>query len=253
MRKHPVPGAKFLAFGIEILYEDRDVIVIDKPPGLLTMTAGGEKVRTAHFVLTDYIRKGIAKSHKRAYIVHRLDRETSGVLIFAKSEEAKEKLIAQWEHTRKKYLAVVHGTLDKKSDILSSYLAENEQYVMYATADKRKGELARTAYRVIKETKNMSLLEVDLLTGKKHQIRVHLANIKHPIIGDKKYGKEDDTHKRLALHALSITFKHPYSGKPMTIQSKIPDYFHKLVGDFAVAVNASEEVAICDLKHEKRR
>jgi RluA family pseudouridine synthase len=230
MRKHPIPGSRNLPQGLVILHEDRDVLVVDKPAGLLTMGTNRDKERTAYYILMDYVRKGEAKSRNRVFIVHRLDRDTSGVLVFARNEEAKFRLQDQWDETRKKYLAVVHGKLKKSSDTITTYLAENDALVVYSTADPAKGKLSHTAYRVLRETKDFSLLEVDLLTGRKNQIRVHLAGIGHPIVGDKKYGKGDKTHPRLALHAWSITFNHPYSGKPLTFTAKVPGHISKLVG-----------------------
>ena len=230
MRKHVIPGARLLPQGLAILHEDRDILVVDKPPGLLTIGTDKEKSRTAYFILTDYVRKGNAKSRKRIFIVHRLDREVSGLLVFAKSEAAKFRLQGQWEETRKKYMAVVHGKLEKDSDTITTYLAENSVHVVYSTSDPAKGKLSHTAYRALKETKAFTLLEVDLLTGRKHQIRVHLAGIGHPIVGDKKYGKGQESHSRLALHARSISFKHPFSAKPLTFAAKTPGYFNTLVG-----------------------
>ena len=230
MRRHPRPGNKFLPQGLTIIHEDRDIFVVDKPPGLLTMGTDAEKTRTAHFILTDYIRKGAAKSKKRVFIVHRLDRETSGVLIFAKSEEAKFYLQSHWKETKKKYLAVVHGQCDRKSETITTYLAENQAHFVYSTSDTSKGKLSHTAYKVLKQTKDFALLEVDLLTGRKHQIRVHLAGIGHPVVGDRRYGKGNMAHKRLALHARSISFRHPFSGKQLTFETKVPVYFNQLIG-----------------------
>jgi RluA family pseudouridine synthase len=230
MRKHSKPDTRRLPPGFAILHEDKDILVVDKPAGLLTIATAREKERTAYFILTDYIRRGQAKSRNRLFIVHRLDRETSGVLLFAKNEAAKFRLQNQWEETEKKYLAVVHGKLEKASDIISNYLMESKARLVHSTSDPAKGKLSRTAYQVLRETKNLSLLDVELLTGRKHQIRVHLAGIGHPIVGDKKYGLERHAHARLALHALSISFKHPLSGERLTFKAKVPDYFKLLVG-----------------------
>ena len=204
--------------------------MIDKPPGLLTIATDKEQSRTAYAYLTDYVRKGSATSHKRIFIVHRLDRETSGILIFAKTMEAKLSLQGQWDTTQKTYLAVVHGICEKKSDTITTYLAETAAYEVYSTNDSVKGLLSTTAYRVLKQAKRCALLEIDLLTGRKHQIRVHLAGIGHPIVGDKRYGTEGKGHNRLALHAQSISFKHPFSGTMMTFETQVPPLFYTLVG-----------------------
>jgi RluA family pseudouridine synthase len=226
-KKHPT--RKHLPPGLEILYEDKDILVVDKPAGLLTVETATNKLRTAHYFLTDYVRKGALRSRNRVFVVHRLDQWTSGVLIFAKSEEIKLRLQDQWKDTQKKYAAIVHGRLTKKEGIITSYLAENKAYVVYSTTDAAKGKLATTKYKVIKETGRFSLLDIDLLTGKKNQIRVHLADEGYPIVGDRKYGKANDGYKRLALHARSISFKHPVTGKAMTLESPMPSFFKNLL------------------------
>lgn len=215
--------------GLEIIYEDDDVVVVDKPAGLLTVKTATEKTKTAQYILTDYVRKGNYKSRKQVFVVHRLDQWTSGVLIFAKSQDVKDKLQEQWDKTEKKYLAVVHGHLKEKEGVISSYLAENKMFVVYSTKDPSKGKLSHTAYKVVKESGQFSLLEINLLTGRKNQIRVHLADIGHPIVGDRKYGKENDGFNKLALHAKSITFKHPVSGKQMMFETKAPGYFREIL------------------------
>ena len=220
---------RHLPKGLEIIYEDRDILVVDKPAGLLTVGTQTNKSRTAHYFLTDYVRKGSLKSRNRIFTVHRLDQWTSGLLIFAKSEEVKSRLQAQWKNTEKKYVAVVHGQLAKKEGIITSYLSENKAYIVYSTTDVTKGKLAHTAYKVLKETRQFSLLEINLLTGRKNQIRVHLADKGHPVVGDRKYGKAKDGYRRLALHSKSISFKHPTSGEQMTFETKVPDYFNKLI------------------------
>jgi RluA family pseudouridine synthase len=230
MRKYTDPGEKLLPGGLAIIHEDRDIIVVDKPSGLLTISTDREKSRTAYFILTDYVRKGVEKSRNRIFIVHRLDRETSGILVFAKNEEAKFRLQSQWQDTKKKYLAVVHGRCEKREETITTYLAENQAHGVYTTNDARKGKLAHTAYKVLKKTKDFSLLEVDLLTGRKHQIRVHLADIGHPVVGDPRYGQERKVRNRLALHAKSISFAHPFSGEQLSFDTKVPAYFTALVG-----------------------
>lgn len=219
-----------LPHGLVILHEDREIVVVDKPAGLLTIGTERDKSHTAYYVLTDYVRKGCARSRNRVFIVHRLDRETSGVLVVAKSEEAKLCLQGQWSETQKTYLAVVHGQCQKRDETITTYLAENKAHMMYSTPDPDKGKLSHTAYRVLKQTKAFALLEVSLLTGRKNQIRVHLAGIGHPIVGDRKYGIAKDPHTGLALHARSICFTHPVSGQRLTFAANVPAYFRKLVG-----------------------
>lgn len=204
--------------------------MVVKPAGLLTMGTERDKTHTAYALLTDYVRKGIAKSSKRIFIVHRLDRDTSGVLVFAKTPQAKTRLQGTWEETEKTYLAVVHGRCKKKEGLLSSYLAENAAHVVYTTSDTEKGRLARTGYRVLRETGDYSLLELDLLTGRKHQIRVQLAAIGHPVVGDEKYGSGRKAARRLALHAQTLSFAHPVSGRRLTFTAEVPEYFGKLLG-----------------------
>jgi len=229
MRKRSERSRGLLPKGLVILYEDRDLLVVDKPPGLLTMGTDTDKTRTAYFILTDYVRKGQAKSRNRIFIVHRLDRETSGVLVFAKSETVKFRLQNQWEGTQKKYFAVVHGRCERAADTITTYLTENRARVVHSTRDKAVGKLSTTMYRVIEQSPQFALLEVDLRTGRKHQIRVHLAGIGHPIAGDTKYGREERGHTRLALHAASISFAHPFDGRPMTITTPLPAAFRALM------------------------
>jgi tRNA pseudouridine32 synthase/23S rRNA pseudouridine746 synthase/23S rRNA pseudouridine1911/1915/1917 synthase len=229
MPKKKPPNRKHLPKNFEIIYEDDDIIVINKPAGLLSVGTPTDKIRTAQYILTDYVRKGNPKSRRQIFVVHRLDQWTSGVLLFAKSEDVKFQLQAQWKDTQKKYLAVVHGQLTPKEGMITSYLAENKAYVVYSTSDRTKGKLAHTAYKTLKETPQFSLLEITLLTGRKNQIRVHLADRGHPIVGDRKYGRKDDPSKRLALHAKSISFTHPTTEQPMAFETKTPGEFDRLM------------------------
>lgn len=215
--------------GLALLYEDSDILVVNKPAGLLTMATDSEKTRTAYFILTDYVRRGHRRSRNRIFIVHRLDRETSGILIFAKTIEAKLHLQQHWDSTEKKYLAVVHGRMKKETEVISSYLAENKAHLVYSTADRSKGRLARTAYRVLKQARDFTLLEIDLLTGRKHQIRVHLAENGHPVVGDTKYGKDNREYRNLALHARSLSVTHPVTGERLTFEAAAPAYFEQLL------------------------
>jgi len=222
--KKPIPF-RHRPKGLTILYEDQDILVIDKSAGLLTVKAAYEQENTAHHILTTYLRKGSFKSKKQLYVVHRLDRDTSGVLVFAKSPEAKESLKLQWKGVKKKYVAVVHGILAKKSDTITSYLVESEDYEVFSVKDSREGELAKTRYKVLKEAKKFSLLEVELLTGKKNQIRVHFSEKGHPLVGDKRYGRKGEVKNRLTLHSHTLTFKHPRTGKELTFEAEIPVMF----------------------------
>lgn len=225
------PAIRNLQRGIALIYEDRDIVVVNKPAGLLTMATDSEKTRTAYFILTDYVRRGHSKSRNRVFIVHRLDRETSGILVFAKTIEAKLSMQQHWDSAEKKYLAVVHGRLAKETEIISSYLVENKARLVYSTSDRSKGRLSRTAYRVLKQTKDFALLEVDLLTGRKHQIRVHLADIGHPVVGDTRYGKGKRGRHNIALHAHSLSVTHPLTGERLLFKTKAPGYFNQFVGD----------------------
>jgi tRNA pseudouridine32 synthase / 23S rRNA pseudouridine746 synthase len=224
------PPAKYQPKGLTVIYEDRDIIVVEKPCGLLTMGTDRDKSGTVHAILNDYVRKGDPRSRNRVYIVHRLDRETSGILILAKSEAAKIFLQGHWQETDKRYLAVVHGSLAAKAGTISSYLAENSAFTVYSTPDPAVGKLSHTEYTVLKESKGLTLLEIRLLTGRKHQIRVHLSEMGHPVVGDRKYGRGNDAYGTLALHAGSITFTHPGSGKRLTFETGIPEFFTRLVG-----------------------
>ncbi len=226
------PTPKHGPRGVTLLYEDADVLVVDKPCGLLTMGSERDKSRTVHAILNDYLRKGNPKSRHRAYIVHRLDRDTSGILLFAKSEQAKLFLQSDWEQSSKSYLALVFGHLSEPQGTISSYLAENAAFSVYSTPDPAKGKLSHTAYTLIKEQKGLSLVSIQLLTGRKHQIRVHFSEKGHPVVGDRKYGKNQASYPNLALHARSLCFTHPVSGARLSFQTKIPELFGKLVGSF---------------------
>ncbi len=224
------PSNRHWPKGVVIIHEDRDILIVEKPPGLLTMGTDRIRSETLYYKLTDYVRKGNPKSKERVFIVHRLDREASGILVFARHEQAKSNLQDQWPHVEKKYLAIVHGRVSPTTGTIASYLAENQTHSVYSTANTAKGKLSRTAYRVLRQRGDLSLLDVELLTGRKHQIRVHLADKGHPIVGDSKYGSADKMHKRLALHARSLTFNHPFTGQRVAFETAIPKYFTQLMG-----------------------
>ena len=223
------PPKKYEPRGLSILYEDRDMIVVNKVSGLLTMSTDRFGDQTAYRLLNDYVRKGNSKSRNQVFIVHRLDRETSGILVFAKSEKVKRFLQDEWAGFQKKYVAVVKGKMPQKQGVITSYLAENSAYKMYSVNEPEKGKLAKTEYSVLKESSEYSLLEIKLLTGRKNQIRVHCADQGCPIAGDKKYGEKEPGIKRLCLHSMCIDFIHPFSKEPIRFETKVPVYFETLL------------------------
>lgn len=219
---------KHQPMGLDILHEDRDIIVVNKAAGLLTIGTGRDGGRTAHAALDDYVKKGNYKSHARIFVVHRLDRDTSGVLVFAKTEEAKLTMQENWKDAKKTYLAFVEGHPDPAEGTISSYLTESESRRVYSTRDPKEGRLSHTEYKVIKTVGERSLMEIRLLTGRKNQIRVHLADKGWPIVGDGKYGRKIRNNKRLALHSFKLSLPHPYSGKMMDFEAPVPATFHQM-------------------------
>ena len=203
--------------------------MVDKASGLLTISTDKIKQNTAHYLLNLYVKKGNSKSKNRVFIVHRLDRDTSGVIVFAKNINSKRYLQEEWHSFDKKYFALVKGILPEKEGVISSYLAENRAHKMYSVNDPKKGKLAKTGFRVIKESKAFSLLAIDLLTGRKNQIRAHLSENGFPIVGDKIYGEKVAGIKKLALHAASLSISHPHTKQKMTFEADIPAYFKSFI------------------------
>jgi RluA family pseudouridine synthase len=214
--------------GLEIIHDDRDILVVSKEPGLLSMSFHKDQDNTVERILTGYVRKGNSRSKKRVFVVHRLDRESSGLLVFAKTYPIQQRLKDNWKNTEKLYLAAVCGHLEPKSGIIETYLAEDEDQFVASTNAPGKGKLAQTQYWVIKETRFLNIVKIKLLTGRKNQIRVHFAEKGHPVIGDPKYGRPDTRYDRLALHAKFLAFTHPHHGKQMIFNTAIPDFFKKL-------------------------
>ncbi|MGX6592162.1 RluA family pseudouridine synthase [Cetobacterium ceti] len=215
--------------GIEIIHEDGDILVIDKPAGLLSMASNKEKEKTAYSILTDYV-KG-KNSRNRIFIVHRLDRDTSGVMVFAKNENSKKNLQDNWNEKVKEriYIALVEGKVNNEKGTIKSWLKENKAFVTYSTySEKDGGKLAITNYKTLKKSNLGSLLEVELETGRKNQIRVHMSDLGHPVSGDKKYGARGNFIKRLGLHAKTIKFTHPTTNKEVSFESQIPNVFFKI-------------------------
>lgn len=220
---------KYHPQGFEILHEDLDLIVGNKAPGFLTVAAQWERENTVQNALNQYVRKGSAKSRKQIYVVHRLDQATSGIMVFAKTERVQQFLKDNWSENIKMYYAIVHGKLKHKTRLIESYLAEDEDYVVHSTLNPQKGKLARTEYTVVKENENYSVLKINLITGKKNQIRVHLAEEGYPIVGDTKYGKKVTKHKQLLLHAFSLELNHPHSKERIRLQASVPNWFNKVI------------------------
>ncbi|MDF3818521.1 RluA family pseudouridine synthase [Leptospira sp. 96542] len=231
MTKTP-PSHRYLPKGLSILYEDNEILVVNKPAGLLTIATNREKTKTAYAALTDYVKKGNLKSRNRVFIVHRLDKDTSGILLFAKSEKTKLNLQSNWQNFQKIYFAVCEGGIKQKSGVLSNYLAESKVGRVYVTENQNEGKLSITEYEVLKETKSYSLLKIILKTGRKHQIRVQFAHNHHSIVGDKKYGNTQNKLPRMALHAYSIQFLHPITNKSMLFEAEIPNFITSLVGGY---------------------
>jgi 23S rRNA pseudouridine1911/1915/1917 synthase len=218
-----------LPLGLKVLFEDSAVIVIDKPEGLLSIASEAEPERTAYFQLTDYLRRGNAKSRERVWIVHRLDRETSGLMVFAKTPQAKEILQAGWDRAEKRYEAVVEGRLPKNAGVLESDLDERNPHKVFSTPPSAETRHAVTHYKVLAETPKRSLVSLRLETGRRHQIRVQLADAGCPVVGDKKYESRTDPAERLGLHACGLEFPHPVTGQRMKFTSPLPKELAKLV------------------------
>lgn len=215
--------------GLRVLFEDKDIIVVDKEAGLLSVSSPQETELTAYRQLTDYVRA--SNSHSRIYVVHRLERDMSGVMLFAKNEAAQEALKNAWQDTveDRQYAAVVEGIVRKPEGTVTSWLKENKALKMYSSRIPNDGEHAVTHYKLLQANRQNSLLQIHLDTGIKNQIRAHMQDIGHPIAGDKKYGAETKTIHRLGLHAQSLTFDHPGTGQSMRFESPIPKSFMTLV------------------------
>ena len=216
---------------LRLLFEDDFIVVVDKACGLHSVDTTGKGVENASGLLEAYIRR--RSPQKRIYVVHRLDRDTSGVMIFAKCREAQNRLVADWNERvlERRYIAVAEGVFEPKSGTIDSYLYEDAHKVVHSTNDPKRGLRAITHYRVIDENGSMSLLALDLETGRTNQIRVHLQSIGHPVVGDLKYGATNDCFGRLALHAETICFRHPITQKVVKFESAVPKEFREIIGD----------------------
>ena len=211
---------------LKIIFEDQYLIVVEKKEGLLTVTTGKSDETTAFSILKNYVKK--ASPQNRIYVVHRLDRETSGVIMFAKTREIQLALQENWHRviTRRVYVALVEGKVEKPEDTIVTWLTENEKSLkIHSSKVDNGGQQAVTHYRTIKSNDKFSLLEVELETGRKNQIRVHMQDIGHPIVGDKKYGSEVSPIGRVGLHARVLAFIHPMSLENVTFETHVPKTF----------------------------
>lgn len=227
--KKEVLAEELLPPGMKVLFEDASLIVIDKPEGLLSMASETERHKTAYAFLTDYVRRGNPRSSERVWIVHRLDRETSGLMVFAKTEVAKRALQAHWHQADKRYLAVVEGNPPADQGVLRSHLDESSPFKVYSAPPSEQTRHAVTNYRVMKQNATRTLIELTPQTGRRNQIRVQLADAECPIIGDHKYGAHTNPARRMGLHASSLQFKHPSSGELLRFESPLPQDLAGLV------------------------
>lgn len=222
------PIKKKIRKDLPIIFENDEIIVINKPSGLLSVPSDKEKGSTAYRMVTDYVQQKNKKN--RIFIVHRLDEDTSGVLMFAKNKHICDLLQENWNELMKKrgYIAIVEGVLKEKSKTITSYLVKNSQNLMYSTKKKGEGQFAKTNYKVIRENNLYSMLDVSIETGRKNQIRVHLGELGHHVIGDDKYGTPSNPLGRLGLHAYELSFIHPVTQKIMTFNAPVPKEFENL-------------------------
>jgi 23S rRNA pseudouridine1911/1915/1917 synthase len=208
-----------------VLYEDQFVIVVDKPPGKPTSSTDGSL--SIQEIISEFLKRQ-SKGKFRAHVVHRLDKEVSGVLLFAKTHKDMETIQENWKETEKHYYALVEGIPEKEEDTIRSWLIEDGSQKVHSTKNTDNAKLAVTNYKVIKVIKDHALLNVRTDTGRKNQIRVHLADIGCPIIGDRKYGASDEFIRRIRLHAYSLSFPHPADGRIISVRSPMPEGFLSL-------------------------
>ena len=207
---------------LKIIYEDKYLIIVDKKEHLLTIANDKERDNTLYHKVYLYLKR--KNKNNKIYIVHRLDYDTSGLVVFAKDVKTKTILQENWDKVVRKYLAIVNGKVEKNEGTIKSYLKETKTLLVYSSNDKKNGQLAITNYRKILDYNNLSLLEITLKTGRKNQIRVHMFDLGYSILGDKKYGvktKED----RLYLHAYYLKFNHPITGQELEFELDIPKKF----------------------------
>ena len=215
---------------LDIIYEDKNIIVINKPAGLLTISTSKEKEKTLFYEVSLYLKKSNPKA--KVFIINRLDKETSGIVMFAKNQNLKYKYQERWNELaiKRGYIAVVKGFVKDNKGTIKSYLKETKTLLVYSSDDSKNGKLAITNYEVVKKNDKYSILNIDIKTGRKNQIRVHLKDINHPVLGDKKYGDKKDHAKRLMLHASYLLIKNPITNKNMEFTAKVPKEFNNYGG-----------------------
>ncbi len=216
---------------IHPVFEDSALIVVDKPSGLLTVATDLEHADTLYVRLNDYLRGRGGADRQRAFVVHRIDRETSGLVLFAKSESVKRLLQAEWPAVEKLYVAVVAGRPASDQGTVTNYLTEDRKSLRVTASLQplSQSRMATSHYRVIDTHGDRSLVEVRLETGRKHQVRVHLAGLGCPVLGDRRYGARSAADTRLALHAAGLSFAHPLTGERLRLRSRLPNALQKLL------------------------
>ncbi len=213
---------------VKLVYEDDDIIVINKGYGLLSMGTDKIKDGTAYSIVRDYVKRKDPRN--KLFIVHRLDRDTTGLMMFAKNERAKETMQHNWNNMvlERRYVAVIEGNLEPDYGEIRSYLTENAAHEVYSTQNPEEGQLAVTYYKTLSSRKPYSMVELSLATGRKNQIRVHMKEAGHPIVGDRRYGAKSSPIHRLCLHAQTLRFVHPVTRRDMNFTSPLPAGFYKL-------------------------
>ncbi len=214
---------------IKIVFEDAFLIVIDKHSGILSIATDNEKRQTAYNLVSEHVKQ--QNQANKIFVVHRLDRDTSGLMIFAKSEKVQELLQETWRDSiiERTYIAVAEGVIENEKGTITSYLKESKALKVHSSQNPDYGQKAVTNYRTIKSNNGYSLLKVNLETGRKNQIRVHMQDLGHCIVGDKKYGAKQNPIGRLGLHAHILKFIHPINKKQLRFESPIPPKFKKLL------------------------
>lgn len=204
---------------LKIIYEDKYLIVVDKPNNILTIS-DGKTNNTLYSKVHDYL---VSKNTK-VFIIHRLDRDTSGLVMFSKNEKIKNIMQDNWNNVKREYYGIVNGVVKKEKGIIKSYLKETKSLLVYSN---KNGKLAITEYEKIKSNNKYTLLKINIKTGRKHQIRVQLNDIGYPLVGDKKYGHIKGT--RLFLHAYKLEFIHPITKENIVLETELPGYFNKVI------------------------